>query len=958
MSESWTKPIPFVGGIVEAVGSVKTYGAAKRLAAGHPLKGDTKRVKDAMARMERQKRLNEELTGLPQIGYTAGRILTELPAYVGEFAATGPFYGGAKAAVERGALKIGGEASKRGVGKALTAVASRGAGGVAQGLALGTLSGKSLGGTAERMAGGDDFIPALYKAYGDMTIEVLSERSGGVPGKLLNKIPMPQRITALKAAVAKAWMGKTGGSVNDFLRKTANATQWHGVLGEMFEERAGEVGRAAAGIEPYQAPSLEQLAAEALSFSVPGIAAAGLRRMDKPLPVQPRKLLAAPEGEVIAPEPTEARFKPEGEIYEGEFAPLRLQGPLERPGLPAPPLVTEGGTFVGYPGGETVREPQRRVSVFNEEQDIAHAQELERLARLRQYRALPEPPDPLTAPPGGQFLGTEGGPRWTDRPPNIPRAQAEALIREGLAGPGVLTPEQMQRARPTERLALPEPPVPYVPPVRIKPKIEEQASPEVSELEARQKARDLGIEYVMSYPYTGEGGGMVARYQDPESGTVDVLPGEDVGEKVAGARAEIGEMLAGEEQAAEPIDQEAGWDKYYTPQKMPDGTWRIKDKRTTGQNLEQARPFNKREDAVSSIEKNWPLWEKLRLEEASKSESIEQERADLENALRKTRVGRYVKNKDVLLAEEGALPTLGQTGQRVVYGEVQDKIPLNPALALGLPESKGIYAVHIGDVDYWRGRLEKDYGRDPQESTVIEIRITPEDMIAKDIQYMTDPETGEKADSGILLTTRKFLRRGVDFRVEGEAWAKEEQAAEPIGAGEVMERDTEAQGRLQGGEPQGAEPGGAVPEQGAGGEAAPAGRVLQEEEVKQEAEERKVTIESIVAAARRPKNKVVEKYLLKGSDGEWHGGLGFPLGVEWTGEKSEPYYVFESSEGTTYGERYKTREKANQAQIRSQESRDAEFRDHLSSLSPEELQKKADFWLKEKRSKVEKIKKL
>lgn len=106
------------------------------------------------------------------------------------------------------------------------------------------------------------------------------------------------------------------------------------------------------------------------------------------------------------------------------------------------------------------------------------------------------------------------------------------------------------------------------------------------------------------------------------------------------------------------------------------------------------------------------------------------------------------------------------TLSRVVWGEPGDVIRANAPGSVGLEGDtvvSGIYALHVGDVEFWHERLCNDYGRDG-EAWEIEITPAPGDVLVDDPQYAIPEEDGSKADSAILLTDRKVLRAGVDFR--------------------------------------------------------------------------------------------------------------------------------------------------------------------------------------------------
>lgn len=125
---------------------------------------------------------------------------------------------------------------------------------------------------------GDDAATAIAKAFGSSFVENLSERSGVAVSKILGAAGKATGLSAVKAAVASRWLRlRPGRKVSDLLSEVGKKTGWNGVISEVMEERVGEVGRAALGIEQYKPPTMEDIAAEALTFMVPGTGAAGIR---------------------------------------------------------------------------------------------------------------------------------------------------------------------------------------------------------------------------------------------------------------------------------------------------------------------------------------------------------------------------------------------------------------------------------------------------------------------------------------------------------------------------------------------------------------------------------------------------------------------------------------------------------------------------------------------------------
>lgn len=109
----------------------------------------------------------------------------------------------------------------------------------------------------------------------------------------------------------------------------------------------------------------------------------------------------------------------------------------------------------------------------------------------------------------------------------------------------------------------------------------------------------------------------------------------------------------------------------------------------------------------------------------------------------------------------------GNTLTRVVWGEKTSTIEVHDPSLVSLADKSneypGIYALHVGDTDFWFHKLIDDYGND---TTAYEIDIYPArgDVLVEDVQYAMPEENGLKAYSAILLTTRKILREGKDFK--------------------------------------------------------------------------------------------------------------------------------------------------------------------------------------------------
>ena len=142
---------------------------------------------------------------------------------------------------------------------------------------------------------GDDVIPALVKAYADQGIEFFSESVGDslymmhhlmggevLKGKAVKalqgavkKVPGQETVSRalvnmpLKAALAKHMAKLKPGSE---LRESLKQFGFQGTFAEMYEERVGGALRTAVGLQDNWLPTPEQLASEAVAFTLFGAA--------------------------------------------------------------------------------------------------------------------------------------------------------------------------------------------------------------------------------------------------------------------------------------------------------------------------------------------------------------------------------------------------------------------------------------------------------------------------------------------------------------------------------------------------------------------------------------------------------------------------------------------------------------------------------------------------------------
>ena len=295
----WGKRIPF-GEVVGAAEMVALRSAVKRIKTGEGINEDYVTVGDYLVSAEQ----SQNKGAMRKIF----DIASSIPGFATEFALTGGAYNLTKAGAAKGMAWGMGKTAETMAGKVATAVVPRALGVTAQAALNPMMIAQSVtermvpqfalktdeAGTIQDILVKDDpsFATALLKGFGDVVIEVGSERGGKVldwmaPG--LARLPGAQRLSAIKAAIIGRFLGK--GKTVESLNKMLKAGGWNGVLGEVLEERMGEVARGATGIEQgygttgkvFTAPqsALYDLLIEGGAFLVPMAGQAGLSFIDK-----------------------------------------------------------------------------------------------------------------------------------------------------------------------------------------------------------------------------------------------------------------------------------------------------------------------------------------------------------------------------------------------------------------------------------------------------------------------------------------------------------------------------------------------------------------------------------------------------------------------------------------------------------------------------------------------------
>lgn len=267
----WAQRIPWSpAGIIQPL---EVKASADRISTGVGEPKDFEKLADFIVSAERQQKAG--------IISKAVDITTALPAFAAEFAATGGIFSAGRAAAQKAGFGAIEEAAKAVTGKVARYAATKAAEAPAfvAGAAAQTLANPKL--IAQNFA--ENELNRVKFREGDVgQIEtIIKEDDKGFETNLRNAFVKAgfdvgteyagELLHPLKAAIAARWLNGVAGRTPGKLQKALDASGWHGVLGEMFEERLNEFAAPLYG-ENYQPPTPQQLAAEALAFSVPGLA--------------------------------------------------------------------------------------------------------------------------------------------------------------------------------------------------------------------------------------------------------------------------------------------------------------------------------------------------------------------------------------------------------------------------------------------------------------------------------------------------------------------------------------------------------------------------------------------------------------------------------------------------------------------------------------------------------------
>ena len=282
--------IPFLSGASETHEILKLMESANRLDRGIASDRDLLLLK----------KFSDKGSQNTTFWYDVMNVMAQLPSFAGELFTTGGIYTGVKKATVTSSTKalkqILSEGGKELLEKKLSQIAIKSVGGIAGATAQTIPAGitRITAGTVKNMMPeielttdeqeqvsasitkeGDNVLPAATKALGEQWIETLSERSGG----LFNNLGRVGKETLIRQGILSSFLkANPTAKVSDFMSGVKRAG-YDGIISEMAEERAGEIGRAAIGLEEYKLPTGRQLLVELVSFSIPGLTISGVNKV-------------------------------------------------------------------------------------------------------------------------------------------------------------------------------------------------------------------------------------------------------------------------------------------------------------------------------------------------------------------------------------------------------------------------------------------------------------------------------------------------------------------------------------------------------------------------------------------------------------------------------------------------------------------------------------------------------
>ena len=298
---SWdTEDIPYYGSGKEAVGYIGAVYYENKVKKGTATAEDKKKLANFYKEEKKQTKLKENT------GYWTGEIIKGslrfmgelLPAVISEIVTFGVAPTGDMMILSR-AAKLGAKktlqkmmkdkAYKATVITSIKNIAKKESILLTKQFAITAPTNITLG-TAQRMLGqvdldtgqvledGQPISEAFTNALTGHAVELITERGGGVTGKVLKQLTSPVRKVVVKTAIfqslKKAMPGSTNAQIVSLLKKTG----FNGPIGEWFEERDADVLNQALysvglGDQEFKGLTREQIIAEIVAFILMGAGA-------------------------------------------------------------------------------------------------------------------------------------------------------------------------------------------------------------------------------------------------------------------------------------------------------------------------------------------------------------------------------------------------------------------------------------------------------------------------------------------------------------------------------------------------------------------------------------------------------------------------------------------------------------------------------------------------------------
>src|SRR3990167_8417198 len=278
LGDDITTIVPFLSGATEAAEMYSLLSAANRIEDNIATDGDILLLKQFIDKASRD----------TEFWYDVLNTVSMMPSFMGELLTTGGIYKAVTKGTVKGATNIlkrwltkgGQELLEKKVAQIMLRVGGGIVGATAQTIPAGftritaasiknmlpkdiTVNEKTL---VASIMEGDEVLPAIVKGVGTEWIETVSEASG----RLFNLLGKGGKEILIRHTLLKTFL-KTNptAKANDFM-KIVDRMGYHGIVSEMLEERAGEVGRAIMGLGEWELPSWKQLGVELVSFTIPG----------------------------------------------------------------------------------------------------------------------------------------------------------------------------------------------------------------------------------------------------------------------------------------------------------------------------------------------------------------------------------------------------------------------------------------------------------------------------------------------------------------------------------------------------------------------------------------------------------------------------------------------------------------------------------------------------------------